>query len=93
MPVIRYFSPNPTSGLAFFDDRKSAFQKVPHQSGIFESRTAFDLYFEPEIFGKGFVGDKRLSVKAEEQKDIETGGKKYQSPSETVFDIAKRFLP
>jgi hypothetical protein len=37
---------------------------------------------------------KRLSGKAEEQKDIETGGKKYQSPSETVFDIwQSRFLP
>ncbi|MFA5249525.1 MAG: hypothetical protein WC397_03275 [Candidatus Paceibacterota bacterium] len=36
---------------------------------------------------------KSLSGKAEEQKAIETGGKKYQSPSETVFDIAKRFLP
>jgi len=36
---------------------------------------------------------KIISEKAEEQKAIETGGKKYQSPSETVFDIAKRFLP
>jgi len=36
---------------------------------------------------------KIISEKAEEQKDIETGGKKYQSPPETVFDIAKRFLP
>jgi len=36
---------------------------------------------------------KIISGKAEEQKAIETGGEKYQSPSETVFDIAKRFLP
>jgi len=37
---------------------------------------------------------KRLSGKAEEQKAIETGGEKYQSPSETVFDIWRsRFLP
>ena len=37
---------------------------------------------------------KRFSGKAEEQKAIETGGEKYQSPSETVFDIwQSRFLP
>ena len=67
---IKFIESSKPSDPAFFDARKSMFQKSRFLAGLLkvgrQERTD-----QTEIYGKGFVANKRFSVKASAEKTIE----------------------